>query len=160
MATPTLVDRRIDHGGRLLAELDVAGVPIESAFWLFRSEWDEWRLVLATPLFDQFGPLKAYRRLLDVYDADSTISFRSDNITAVGTDNIRVQELRSLFRKLPPEFGNRFEDRFIQGREVENAYVYRLSPPSQASVNGTAPGRRTGRNGATSTRKARAAPGA
>lgn len=156
MATPTLVDRRIDHGARLLADLDEAGVPIESAFWLFTSEWDEWRLVLATPLYDQFGPLEAYRRLLDVFDADITISFRSDSITAVGTDNIRVQELRSLFRTLPPKFGDRFEDRFIQGQEIENAYVYRLSPSSQHHVNGAASEHRTERNGTTSSRKPRA----
>ena len=149
MATPTLVDRRIDHGARFLAELDAAGVPVESAFWLFRSEWDEWRLVLATPLFDQSGPLAAYRQLLDVYEADREISFGSDSLTAVGADDVRVQELRSLFRTLPPKFGDRFEDRFMRGGEVENAYVYRLSPV-----------RRTSRDGAASSRKARTASGA
>ena len=36
------------------------------------------------------------------------------------------EELRSLFRTLPPKFGPRLEDRFMQGGEVENSYVYRL----------------------------------
>jgi len=157
MATPTLVDRRIEHGTRLLAELDAAGVTIESAFWLFKSEWDEWRLVLSTPLFDRFGPVEAYRRVLDVYEADRDISFRSDSLMAAGVNDVRVQELRSLFRTFPPKFGDRFEDRFIQGREVENAYVYRLSPPSGDPVNGGAAVRDATRDGRASTRKSRTA---
>lgn len=130
MAAPTLVDRRIEHGARFLADLDEAGVPVDSAFWLFDSAWDEWRLVIATPVVEESGPVEAYRRLQTVHHADEGISFRLDSVTAVGIEDRRVQALRSQFRTWPLSLGKRFEDRFIRGGEVEDAYVYRLSPPS------------------------------
>ena len=134
MAAPTLVDRRIDHGALFLAALDAAAVPIDSAFWLFTSEWNEWRLVLATPLVDEYGPLEAYRRLQLVYYAHPEISFRFDSIAVVGSDDLRVQEMRSAFKTWPLRFSNRLEDRFIQSRGIEDSYVYRLLPPPSPTV--------------------------
>jgi hypothetical protein len=148
MATPTLVDRRIEHGADLLAALDRAGVPVDSAFWLYSSEWDEWRLVLATLLYDRHGPLEAYRRIQDVLYATEGMSFRLDRVMAVGTQDQRVRDLRSAFRTWPLHLGDRLEDRFVQGRDVEDSYVYRLSPPPEKTLNGAARGRRSARNGA------------
>jgi hypothetical protein len=146
MASPTLVDRRIHDGALLLSALDQAGVPIETAFWLFSSDWDEWRLVFATLLFDETGPLEAYRRIQDVFRDTDGISFRLDKVTAVGTQDPRVRALQSLFRTWPPTFGDRLEDRFVGGREIEDAYVYRLSPPTQVAIGVSR--RRSARNGA------------
>jgi hypothetical protein len=129
MAAPTLVDRRIEHGARFVADLDDAGVPVDSAFWLFDSTWDEWRLVIATPIVDQSGPVEAYRRLQAVHSADESISFRLESVTAVGTEDRLVQAVRSQFRTWPLSLGKRFEDRFIRGGEVEDSYVFRVSPP-------------------------------
>jgi len=160
MATPTLVDRRIDHGARLLAALDIAGVPIESAFWLFTEEWDEWRLVLATPLYSQAGPSDAYRRIQEVHRADEEISFRLDSVTAVAPDDRRVQAVRSIFRTVPPNFGPRLEDRFVRGREVENAYIYRIEPMTQAASKAVESGGRSHRDNGASPRKPRVKTGA
>jgi hypothetical protein len=148
MAAPTLVDRRIEHGARFLVDLDEAGVPIDSAFWLFDSAWDEWRLVIATPVVDESGPVEAYRRLQAVHHADEGISCRLDSISAVGIEDRRVQALRSQFRTWPLSLGKRFEDRFIRGGEIEDSYVYRLSPPPDfaGATTGTDRQVRTGSN--------------
>src|SRR5688572_25775430 len=114
MAAPTLVDRRIHHGQRFLDALDAAGVPVESAFWLYTSEWDEWRLVFATPIVDEHGPLEAYRRLQAVFYADPEISFRFQSVAVVGTNDRRVRDMRAAFSTWPARLGDRFEDRFIQ----------------------------------------------
>jgi hypothetical protein len=55
---------RVGHGGELLAELEKAGFPVHAALWLYSPDrYSDWRLVVASPLVDQKGPLAAYRKL-------------------------------------------------------------------------------------------------
>ena len=55
---------RIQRGSELLAAAGKAGFPIHAALWLYTSErYGDWRLVIASPLVDQKGPLAAYRKL-------------------------------------------------------------------------------------------------
>ncbi|NQU21105.1 MAG: hypothetical protein HQ567_07465 [Candidatus Nealsonbacteria bacterium] len=64
MARALLVESDIERGNELIGILDKAGYPVHSALWLYSSDrYDEWRLVIATPLVDKEGPLAAYQKL-------------------------------------------------------------------------------------------------
>jgi hypothetical protein len=58
---------RVQRGSELLEAVGKAGFPIHAALWLYSSErYGDWRLVIASPLVDQKGPLAAYRKLNSV----------------------------------------------------------------------------------------------
>jgi hypothetical protein len=55
---------RISRGSELLKELNKAAFPVHAALWLYDSErYSDWRLVIASPLVDEKGPLAAYKKL-------------------------------------------------------------------------------------------------
>ena len=55
---------RISRGEELIEELKKAGYPIHRAFWWYSpDQYSDWRLVIASPLVDQRGPLAAYKKL-------------------------------------------------------------------------------------------------
>jgi hypothetical protein len=55
---------RISRGEELIEELKKAEYPVHRAFWWYSSErYSDWRLVIASPLVDQRGPLAAYKKL-------------------------------------------------------------------------------------------------
>jgi hypothetical protein len=55
---------RIARGDELLRELNEAGFPVHRALWWYSSDrYGDWRLVIASPLVDQTGPLAAYKKL-------------------------------------------------------------------------------------------------
>jgi hypothetical protein len=55
---------RVARGDELLAELAKARFAVHAALWLYSPDlYSDWRLVIATPLVDQVGPLAASKRL-------------------------------------------------------------------------------------------------
>ena len=55
---------RINCGDELLHELSEANFPVHRALWRYSSEqYGDWRLVIASKMVDELGPLAAYRKL-------------------------------------------------------------------------------------------------
>jgi hypothetical protein len=94
VATQALVDRQIDEGAEFLAAADSAGLNIPVAFWEYRSEWGEWRLVLASPDVDEIGLLAVYRKLLNLPLNHQSRHKVSDRISVVSLRDPRAQALR------------------------------------------------------------------
>lgn len=101
MATPVLVDTDIKEGERLLKRLDEQRISVTSAMWLFFSEPEEWRLLLALPLVRHEGPLAAYeviRRVLKKYNLGVplsrivVVSPKDADLAAAGYRVIRLKE--------------------------------------------------------------------
>lgn len=100
--------------------------PINGIFWLFDSESDEWRLLIATPKVDAVGPRTAYTALSDV----------TKNIRADDTQLLRIelmspkhpfyQALRSVFGKTASVEGARLGGTQIGGVYVNDAYLYEI----------------------------------
>ena len=82
MVKTILVERDLEEGRRLLERLDVkeaetapasgrtraatlprTKVPVQAAFWWYLPESQEWRLIIATPLVDSYGPLSVYTKI-------------------------------------------------------------------------------------------------
>lgn len=118
-------------GRRLLQELDKRHFPIDAALWLYRPEEDDWRLVIATPLVDEFGPSEGYRRLQRVVQKMSGTRLSLSNVALVSPEDPLIVLLRSAISTGPGIHGVRFSRNSINGVFVEDAYIYRLLPLSK-----------------------------
>ena len=123
-----LVGMDIEGGERLLNALDEAESDVRVALWIYLSEPDEWRFMIALPLVDQEGPKKAYTLVqseLAKLDPASEISLR--NISAVGLEHHTIQALRTAVRGHPGMMDGRWFTRTaISGVFIEAAFVYRV----------------------------------
>ncbi len=64
MDQATLVGLDVSTGDEVLSTLDVAGLSINVAFWMFTAYYDDWRLVLSAPTFRDPHMLKAYEEVV------------------------------------------------------------------------------------------------
>ncbi|HLF79325.1 MAG TPA: hypothetical protein VJB57_17725 [Dehalococcoidia bacterium] len=132
MVTSPLVDERIRAGADLLQKLDEAGFDVRAAFWLYRAESSDWRLVLATPLFNSLGPKQSYLRLQKtVLEFQDSLDFSLQpvslrEISVVGPEDELVSLLRVAMRTGPGISGIRFTGNTISGTYIDDAYIYRL----------------------------------
>jgi hypothetical protein len=125
MVTAALADVPIEDGRRLISELDRAQVPIPAAFWLYSSEWDEWRLALASPVVDRYGAREMYRRVQRIMQALPGLRIRLDQLWAVGLKNNFVKALRAHVRADADLSGMRLTGNVFDGLIFEDMYVYR-----------------------------------
>jgi hypothetical protein len=66
MAEEALVESLVADSVRLVEQLDKQGIPPSNVLWYFFSDAEEWRLLVAGPLFDSLLPKdesQAYQRL-------------------------------------------------------------------------------------------------
>jgi|GEM_PF-581408 len=155
MGPRTLVERNIDEGERLLSALDEAGVPIDAAFWLLSSEWSDWRLVLATPLYDERGSDEAYRQILGTLRATDGTDTLYGCISIARPEDRRVRAVRSALRNELPWPGFRLDGAYAEDVEIIDSYMYRLSPRVVDDACDTTPRSHLIRNGTTATSKER-----
>lgn len=132
MAKAALVEQDIHLGETAVRRLDAAGVIVPAAFWLYLSDAEIWRLVLATPLVDELGPQGAYRRVGDVLlGTEPAVDLSIDDI-AVASPNSETVVLLGLATSTGSEIGRiRFSRNVVNGVFIEDAYIYRLSTQAQ-----------------------------
>ena len=63
MAAAPLVGAQIDAGKRVMVVLDRERFRVDAALSFYYPEPAEWRLLIASPLVDRFGPMSTYQRL-------------------------------------------------------------------------------------------------
>jgi hypothetical protein len=126
MDNAALVDIDIAAGDRVLHILDAAGFKADVALWLYSSEFEEWRLVIATPLFDLEGAKQAYVRLLSALQASEPELATSVTITLVSPKDDLVRGLRRTFGSTKSVHGMRLGGNVVNGVFIERAYVYRI----------------------------------
>ncbi len=118
---------RIHLGNELLEELNKAGFSVHAALWLYDSErYNDWRLVIASPLMREKGPLAAYKKLNDIIRKE-----RSDLIAwiqcvqLVSPEDSLIRDLKKTYLRSRPTpgitslSGSTAGDTFI-----EQAYLY------------------------------------
>ncbi|MCX6594440.1 MAG: hypothetical protein NTZ56_23240 [Acidobacteria bacterium] len=125
MAKEALVDIDVVRGRELLDALDQAKVPVPVAFWLRNEEYDEWRLILATPWY---GPKGSPNPFLDLARAIPHKDHLIDDLhVALKTmQNPLIKSLRSIFGRTKSVEGMRLGAQMIGGIWVDDAYVYRI----------------------------------
>ncbi len=133
MAEETLVKEpltaeMIEAGKQLTSRLDRTDFEVLSSLWLFTSETNQWRLVLASPQLDREGPKKAYTRIQAVLSQrpNEVAGLNLQNITALSPDDPLIRLLRTAIRTGRGLSGIRFSRNRINDTFIEDAYIYRL----------------------------------
>ena len=143
MAKGALVDSLVKAGETLVERLDEAGLSPNAALWLYRSETDDWALVLATKEAQEHGVRAAYAQIQPVfrkYESDLK-PLKFDDITAVSADEAIILAIGKLIHAGPGLSTIRLTNNYVDNFLIDDALVYRLLSPDET---GGSEQRRTG----------------
>ena len=127
MDKAAMVSIDISRGSELLHVLDSAKLKVSAALWMFLSEYEDYRLVIAARQFDSPDPRDAYGLLHDVLRAAGITPQKTPTILILPTFDPFIRELRRVFGKTKSVEGMRLGGQMIGDRFVQDAYVYRIS---------------------------------
>lgn len=129
-----LTEPMIRAGAELTRKLDELRWPLLASLWLYISESNQWKLILASPLVASDGPKKSYETIQDalatIQAAEGAVSL--SDIGVMEPENSLITLLRVAIRTDPTVGGIRFTRNVINGHFIEDAYIYRMSdtPPN------------------------------
>lgn len=131
MAEATLVDRDIRAGNRLVKLLDEKKYPVFAALWLYRPEFEDWRLLIGSAKVDDQGSRQAYRELQRaITKGRATPGVHVSDVSLVGADDAFLRLLGRAIRTDPNAVSEiRFTKNMVDGVFVEDALIYRLALP-------------------------------
>jgi hypothetical protein len=113
-------------GRRRLSVVGASHFRVKAAFWWYLPDSLEWRLVIATPLVDEKGPLAAYKDIQKVLIWHPDLNLSLQNISVLSPKDERVKAFNKALKIAPNTVGVRFTRSALNGTYVEDAYVYRL----------------------------------
>lgn len=99
---------------------------IKAAFWWYSHDSDAWRLVIATPLVDEEGPLATYKDIQRILAFHPDLNLSLQNISVLSPKDERVKAFNKELKIAPDPVGVRFTRSALNGTYIEDAYVYRL----------------------------------
>jgi hypothetical protein len=126
MVTNSLTPDLINDGVALVRELDSSVSPVNGALWLF-SDQNFWKLLLALSDRENAGPKAAYAKVqkaLSKLPDDHRLSL--DDVVITKPDAPLLKLLRTAVRTGPGISGIRLTGNVINGRLIQDAYIYRL----------------------------------
>jgi hypothetical protein len=124
MDQATLVSPNVNAGREALATLDAAHLKPVVALLMVSSDYEDWRLTLASPALDQTHPLKAYEQVTRALRGRFVYTLPPLLILPIKDPFIR--ELRRMFGKTKEVDGMRLGGQTIGDRFIANSYVYRV----------------------------------
>ena len=101
MGDKTLVESQIDDSIRLIQKLDTDGNSPSLVLWYFYDDLDEWRLLVAGPVFDALLPKRehiAYGMLVEAMTSISPSYLSISYLKLVVTNSPLAISLHSLIR--------------------------------------------------------------
>ncbi|HEX7681716.1 MAG TPA: hypothetical protein VF713_26595 [Thermoanaerobaculia bacterium] len=138
MAEETLVKEPLTEemkvaGAALTRALDEANWPVVASFWYFESDYNRWKLMLASPRVSTDGPKEAYGAVIDALDALHQPRSNINHITVITPDHPIVRALASEVQTGWTIVGKLQTARAIDGRYIDEAYLYRITSESAAA---------------------------
>ena len=118
-----MVELDIAAGRQVLEALGKAGFPITLAMWALEEESDNWRLVIASPVYDAEGPRGAYSKILDVLTA-SHRPLDLPDIRVVSPNDKLVVLVSGMHRVSNLKHGIRLGDSYIGPYHFGGLYIY------------------------------------
>jgi hypothetical protein len=117
-----------DSGQRLISRLEIGGMRIKSAFWMYQPEQERWRLVLATTGANV--DLRAEYRLVSAALAEER-SQSSTNLTSSDIEIVKPRDRTvTLLREgvgAPASPMTEWRRSTVRGNIIEDALIYRLA---------------------------------
>ena len=126
MDKSTLVEMDINEGKELIEALDKAGVSVQAALWIYLSEPDEWRFMIAIPMIDEEGPKKTYTYIQSILAkiTQPTIALKDISIVSPNYDLIKL--LKMVISTGPGIHGIRMKRNTVNNVFIEDVYIYRI----------------------------------
>src|SRR5580693_8196042 len=121
-----LVNIDVPVGREVVDALDKAGLTVNVALWAFLSEYEDWRLVLASRTLDKEDLFRQHVLVNRATD-DAGIGIRRAPVILIlkMTDPF-IRELRRIFGKSKDVEGMRLGGQLIGGRYIRDGWVYRI----------------------------------
>ncbi len=126
MDKTTLAAPEFATGLELVRALDRSSLPINVALWLYFTEQQDWRFVLASRRLDAAKPSAAYGLVHDALDASGISLEQTPTLSILKMSDPFIRELRRMFAKTKSVAGMRLGPQLIGDRFVEAALVFRI----------------------------------
>ena len=123
----SLSEHMIASGAELTRRLDDAGMAVTAALWFYDSDANDWRFLIATADLRSEGVRETYKKVQSVVTAmppDNLIALK--DISVVDSDDPLISTLRIGVQTGTGISNIRFSRNMINGRYIEDAYIYRL----------------------------------
>ncbi len=138
MAEETVVKEALTEemkvaGAALTRALDEANWPVVASFWYYKSDDNRWKLMLASPRVSTDGPKEAYGAVIDALDALHQPRSNINHITVITPDHPIVRALASEVQTGWTIVGMLHTARAIDGRYIDDAFLYRMASESAAA---------------------------
>jgi hypothetical protein len=122
-----LVDRELAWGREVHEALDRAGLPYVAAMWMADPERNTWHFVVALPTKTD-GPLRNFglvRTKLRAAGLDE--SEFADRLKVIRRNELPLATMAERIRHLGLKAPLRWYGELLDGRRVEDAYVYKIA---------------------------------
>lgn len=132
MAEDTLVkealtEEMIRTGASVVEALDRHNFIVDAALWLYLTDTNQWRLLVASPEVHVEGPRKAYTRLLHVMRNAHVHGVSLDNVAVLDSQDPFIRQFKGLVRTTRGISPQRFSRNTINGQFIEDALIYRMA---------------------------------
>lgn len=121
-----LTDQMIEAGASVVQNLNGQFL-VDAAVWLYLSDTNRWRLLLATPEVHTEGPLKAYKRLLRAFGNAAMHGLTIEDVSVIDSRDPLIRLLRGAMKTDRSGRGIRFSRSTIKGQFIDDAYIYRTA---------------------------------
>jgi hypothetical protein len=126
-----LVESDFKDGEILIKELDRTHINVHSALWLFDSEANNWRLIIASKNADFTSPKKAYIQINNALNSlerrGVSVGFSLENISVISPNHPLINNLNKAIKTGATDIGSiRFSRNRIGDSYIEDAYIYRI----------------------------------
>ena len=124
-----LTGEMIECGKHLVLALDKLNVFVKGAFWLLLPDQRLWRLVIASPEVRTLGPKAVYRKVATAMKRipAEVPPLGAKDISVVEDHDPLIQPFRTLIKTGPGISGIRMSRNVVNGRWIEDAYLYRMT---------------------------------
>ena len=118
----------IEAGRKLTVLLEDAQISICASLWLYLSEPNRWRLMIASPMVSKSGPRGLYEKIqsLILESPEMLSEITLFNISVVEPNHRAVATLGASLKTVPVG-GMKFSGQAVNGYYVEDAYIYKLT---------------------------------
>lgn len=121
----SLTTEMISAGEKLTRLLDENHFRVSASLWLFLTDSNSWRLMIASPEVRANGVKAAYKHVQQIIS--DSVGIRLKDITLISPADPLISLLKIALNTGEGISGIRFSKNMINGILVEDAYIYRLT---------------------------------
>lgn len=126
MGTPTLVSFDIEDGEKVVDALDKAGLSPNVALWAKLSDYEDWRLVIASDHLDQSSSRSGYSEINDAIRVAGIPIHRKPTIFMRPMNDPMIKALRGAYASMSDNYARLLGGQTFGDKYLEDAVVYRI----------------------------------